>query len=409
VLKLHELQESRANKVAQLRSLITNAEGEGRDLSEGERSQFDALKSEIAGAEQRIARAATVAEMERLADAAPVAGQRHGAPDLSDYCVTRAIRGAANGKLDGLEAEMHAELSRGREMRGNVMIPTSVLLGEARSQSLSSAPKGGYLVATNIAATADRFRPSLLVESLGATVLRNLVGDIDLPNLASSGTSYWVNEDGNTTRSDVSFEKVSMTPKTISGEYQLSRRAMIQPNESIEALLRRDLGFLLAQGLDAAAIKSNGSPTQPTGILDSGIEKVATETAFTDTVANLIAALELDNVSGTRALLTNPTVMALARKLKDGEGNGIPLSSTFHNERVEVTTQVPTNIGVGSNKSALICGMFSELFVAYFSGVDILANPYHSDVASKGGLLLHAFLDCDVAVRHPIAFAYAEI
>lgn len=36
-------------------------------------------------------------------------------------------------------------------------------------------------------------------------------------------------------------------------------------------------------------------------------------------------------------------------------------------------------------------------------------NPYHSDVASKGGALLHAFLDVDVALRHPEAFAYAEI
>ena len=52
---------------------------------------------------------------------------------------------------------------------------------------------------------------------------------------------------------------------------------------------------------------------------------------------------------------------------------------------------------------------WSELVIGYWSAVDILANPYHSDVASKGGVLLHAFLDADVAVRHPEAFAYAEI
>jgi len=202
-----------------------------------------------------------------------------------------------------------------------------------------------------------------------------------------------------------------MGPKTITAEYEMSRRLMLQSNESIEQLLRRDLGFLLAQGLDKAAIKSptGATPIEPTGILDSGIEKVATAAALSDTAADLIAALELDDVTGTRAFLTNPTVAAVARKIKDGQGLKIPLASIFHDQRVEITTQVPTNIGSSANKSALIYGQWSELIVGYWSGVDILVNPYHSDVASKGGALLHAFLDCDTAVRHPVAFAYSEI
>ncbi|MNY77940.1 hypothetical protein D3C86_2180050 [compost metagenome] len=70
---------------------------------------------------------------------------------------------------------------------------------------------------------------------------------------------------------------------------------------------------------------------------------------------------------------------------------------------------MPANIGTGSDKSALIYGLWSELVVGYWSAVDILINPYHPDVASNGGALLHAFLDADVAVRHPEAFRYAEI
>ncbi len=58
---------------------------------------------------------------------------------------------------------------------------------------------------------------------------------------------------------------------------------------------------------------------------------------------------------------------------------------------------------------ALMYGVWSELYLGYWSAVDILINPYHPDVASNGGALLHAFLDADVAVRHPKAFAYAEM
>jgi HK97 family phage major capsid protein len=405
-MRLSDLLEKKSLLVSEMRSLADKPE-----FSDTEQTRFDSLKGEVTTLESRISNLQTLQAFERAADASPIDGGRGVHSDLSRYSLARAIRSAGSGKLDGLEGEMHAELSRGREMRGNIMVPTAVLLGgESRSQAVLPATAGGYTVATNLASVADRIdRPALKVESMGATVLRNLTGDLDLPNLAASGTSHWIGEDQNTTRSDAEFEKVSMSPRTISGEYQLSRRLMIQSNESIEALLRRDLGFLLAQGLDAAAIKSSGSPSQPEGLLGAGITKVNTASTLTDTVADLIAALELDDVTGTRAFLTNPYVMSLARKVKDGESRPIPFAQIFHGERVESSTQVPNNIGSGNNKSALLCGIWSELTVGYWSGVDILANPYHSDVASKGGLLLHAFLDCDVAVRHPGAFKYSEI
>ncbi len=408
-MRLSDLQESRGVMVAEIRSLIEKADTEKRDLSDNERARFDALKNEISGLDDRITRAQTVADLERIANASPITGERSGHPDLSRYSLARAIRSASNGKLDGLEGEISAALSKGREARG-VMVPTSILLGEARSQTVGDTTKGGYLVKTELGSVADRIdRPALRVESMGATVLRNLVGDLDLPNLAASGSVSWVGEDSNATRTDAEFEKVSMSPKTVAGEYQLSRRLLIQSNESIEALLRRDLGFLLAQALDAAAIQSSGAPSQPEGLLGSGLTKVTTAATLTDTVADLIAALELDDVTGTRAFLTNPYVMSLARKVKDGEARPIPFAQIFHGERVESSTQVPNNIGSGNNKSALICGLWDQLVVGYWSGVDILANPFHSDVASKGGLLLHAFLDADVAVRHVGAFKYSEI
>jgi HK97 family phage major capsid protein len=114
-------------------------------------------------------------------------------------------------------------------------------------------------------------------------------------------------------------------------------------------------------------------------------------------------------VTGTAAFLTNPTVMKAARKKKDADGHVLTLAEQFHNQRVEVSTQVPNNIGATTNKSALIYGQWGELYIGYWSAVDILINPYHPDVASNGGALLHAFLDADVAVRHKEAFAFAEV
>lgn len=404
--KLPDLKEQRGLKVAEMRGIIQTAETAGRDMTPEETTRFDALKTEAGALETRIVRAEAVAELERRADAAPVTGEL--SRETRAYSLSKALQESQAGRLTGREAEVHAELSRGRETRG-VMVPVNVLLGETRAQTVGNDPSGGYLVGTQLAAMADRFRPALKTEAMGATILRGLTGFLDLPNLASSGSAAWVGEDQNATRTSASFEKISMGPRCVSAEYKVSRRLLLQTGQAIEEILRRDLGFLPAQALDLAAINGAGV-LDPAGILQTaGVEKVTTETALGDTAANLIAGLELDDVSGSRAFLTNPTVAQVARKLKDGDGHFMPLTETFHGERVEITTQVPTNIGVGLNKSALIFGQWAELVIAYWSGVDILLNPYHSDVASSGGALIHAFLDCDVAVRHPKAFAYAEI
>lgn len=410
--KLIELREKRASKVAEMRTLHAKEK-----LEDGEEQRFKTLENEVTDIDGQIAREERMAAFEREEQRGENISGGEFDRELRNYSLAAAISGALNGRLTGREAEIDQELKRGRESRSgasgiHLAVPSEILLGgiEQRSQTVGTPSAGGYTVATNVAAVADRMRPALKVESMGATVLRGLTGFLDLPNLAASGTAKWVAENGNAERSAVTFEKVSMAPKTVTAEYRLSRRLMLQSNTAIEDLLRRDLGFLLAQALDLAAINGSGVAPEPLGILNTpGVAKVTTETAFSDTTANLLAELELDDVTGTTGFLTNPVVMKAIRKMKDGDEHVISASELFHNSRVEVSTQVPADIGTEEDKSALIYGQWSELYLGYWSAVDILINPYHPDVASNGGALLHAFLDADVAVRHPKAFAYAEI
>ncbi|WP_163001192.1 phage major capsid protein [Pannonibacter phragmitetus] len=409
--KLIELREKRAAKLAEMRNLHAKDK-----LEANEEQRFTALETEVSEIDGQIAREERMAAFEREEQRGETVTGGEFGRELRNYSLSAAINGALSGRLTGREAEIDQELKRGREGRSgasgiHLAVPSEILLGmEQRSQTVGTGPAGGYTVATNVAAVADRFRPALKVEALGATVLRGLTGFFDLPNLAASGTASWVNENGNATRSAATFEKVSMAPKTVTGEYRLSRRLMLQSGAAIEDILRRDLGFILAQGLDLAALNGEGANNQPLGILQTpGVAKVTTEADFSDTTANLIAELELDDVTGTAAFLTNPTVMKAVRKIKDGQGHILPVAELFHNGRVETSSQVPADIGASNDKSALIYGQWGELYLGYWSAVDILINPYHPDVASNGGALLHAFLDADVAARHPEAFAYAEI
>jgi len=55
----------------------------------------------------------------------------------------------------------------------------------------------------------------------------------------------------------------------------------------------------------------------------------------------------------------------------------------------------------------VIFGYWSQLLVGYWSGVDILVNPYETTAYAKGRVLVRAMRDTDVAVRHPTSFVYA--
>jgi HK97 family phage major capsid protein len=410
--RLNELREQRAAKVAEMEGIHAKEALEGN-----EEARFRALETEVRSLNEGIRRAETMAEFERYeAQGETVDGELR--RELRNFSLAKAARESMTGKLTGLEAEVHTDLARGREVRG-VMVPTEIILGSVETRAVTTttplAGPGGNLVRTDLAAMTDRRRPALKVESLGATVLRGLTGNLDLPRLAGSGTAHWIAEHDAPTRSDAKFEKKAMGPKTVSGEYELSRRMVLQSNEAIESVLRADLGFILAQALDFAAIKGGGS-NQPVGILsDSDVAQLVDGLIGSDLTADLIAALEMDDVTGTRAFLTNPAVIARARKLKDGDGLPIPVGTTFHGERVEATTQAPittpavTGASPEPAKYPLIYGEWASLYVGYWSGVDILVNPYHADVASKGGVLLHAFLDADVVVRHDEAFRWAEV
>jgi HK97 family phage major capsid protein len=406
---VRDLKESRGLKIAEMRQLTEKAQTENRDLSGEERKRFDALDGEVRSQNSRLSDAEKLAEFERLeARGETVSNDPVARRSLEDYSLSKALNESRSGGMTGLEAEWHQELAKDRaEVRG-VMVPTQIILG-GENRALTTTGTSSNLIATQLGSMTDRRRAALKTESMGATVLRGLSGNLDLPRLTGSGTSGWVSEHTNANRSDASFDKKSMGPKTVTAEYEVSRRMLLQSNTALEPILRGDLAYLLAQALDGAALRGGGAD-EPTGILaDVAVQTIAGGAFASDIAADLIGALQTDNVTGTAGFLTNTTVMNTARKIKDADGRIIPLSELFHNERVESTTQVPGDIGVGSDKNALIDGEWASLYIGYWSGIDLLMNPYHSDVASKGGAILHAFLDADVVVRHPEGFRYAEI
>lgn len=345
---------------------------------------------------------------------------------LADYSLARALAGAAGLGVDwGRERELGAEIARrsGRQFQG-IAVPMSVFRQPVRgaagerilTTTLPGGAAGGNLIETTLDDTQfiDLLRRALVIRNLGATVLSNLRGNLDIPRQTATATGAWVAENATITASDPGFGKVSLTPKHCGAITELSRNMLLQTSMDVEQLIRKDLAALLAETLDIAAVSGTGASNQPRGILNtSGIGSVAMGTngaALTfDAVADLLGAVADVNAElGALSYLTNTRVRRAAAKLKDSQNRPLGMDSVFQSMPRAFSNVVPNTLTKGTSTgvcSALIYGNWADLMVGYWSELDVLVNPFESTAYAKGNVQVRAMLTADIAVRNAASFA----
>ncbi|WCT77511.1 phage major capsid protein [Novosphingobium humi] len=413
-MKTSDLLEQRAAIVDRMNAAHTADDG----------AAFDTAETELRALDGKIERAKKIEQAERTEAGTVLSGD----PKLSGELHKRfslvramAMQAGIGGHDFGFEREVQPELLKraGKPTAEGVLCPLEIFLERRASLSTTnpSGATGANLIATELHGEYyfDRLRAALKVQSLGATVLSGLVGNIDIPGLKDSVSTGWVAEDTALNGSVPGFRKVSMTPKHAGGITEISRNMLQQSSVDVENLIRSDFAYMLAALVDAAAINGSGSGSEPRGILNtSGIGSVAMGTngaALTaDATRDLIGKVDIADAPNTsRAFLTNNKVKVATSKIKDGQGNymGFGPEGVFAGERTEFSSQVPSDLtkGTGTSLSALIYGNWADLLIGYWSAFDLLVNPYESTAYAKGNVSVRAMLTCDIAVRYAESFA----
>jgi len=316
-----------------------------------------------------------------------------------NYLANPADRSAREAAGFEIEASEAAAQKLGRQSRG-ITIPQDVL---RRDLNVGTASAGGNLVATELDAGSfiELLRNASALDQAGATVLTGLTGNVAIPRQSGAGTAYWVAESGAPSESQQTIDQVSLTPKTVAAYVDYSRRLMIQSSIDVENMVRADLATVLALKIDLAGLYGTGSNSEPLGLkLTTG---VGTEsfTAATPTFTEVVA-LESD-IATANALLGSPVYLmnaamrgGLKTKAKDA-GSGL-----FVMEGGEVNGYQ----GILSNQVAsndLWFGNFADLIIGYFSGLDLMVDPYTN--STSGTVRVVAMQDVDIAVRHPQSFS----
>jgi HK97 family phage major capsid protein len=428
-MKLHELQEARAAAVAEMRAINDKAETEKRDLTADEDTKFVTLKNTIADLDKKIGRAQALADAERSAPAIVHGRLGDGAFEerARDFSIVKAIRAAlprdvGGGGVDaGFEHEISQEVARrsGRTFEG-IAVPDQVFLQEKRTLLVGSTAADLVPNVHRSDLFIDRLRSALVTERLGATILDGLIGTVDIPRQTGSSSGQWVGEDGSLTETDPGFDDVTLAPKTVGAMTSYSRRTLLNASPSIEQIVRNDLAAIVARAIDNKAMLGDGSSNTPTGIVETdGVTEITAATISWDKVLEFIAAVEgADAAVGSLGWALNAYAVKKLRsttKVADDGSAGFLMEAPgmLAGYMSAVTSALPGAPDTeGSpptpNPATVIYGDWSSLLIGYWSGVDILVNPYEATAYAKGRVMVRAMRDVDVQVRHPESFAFAD-
>lgn len=422
---LKRLREERAAGLAEMKKIVATAEGEKRELSADERTEFDRLNTEAETRAADITRIEKAANLE--AELAKRNGNRPGREatddpetrdgfsekDLAGYSLLRAISLRANNMpLDGLEREISDELAlrSGKKPQG-FYFPTQVALSTRALDTTNGAGGINKTVATTF---IELLRDRTLLNTLGASMIGGLVGDFTIPKQTGGATAYWLAEGNAPTGSNATLGQVGFSPRTVGAYTDISRKFVNQTALDAEAFVRNDLATVLAIAIDKAGLAGSGAGNEPTGILNDGAVP-AVAIGANGGAATFAKMVELETAVATAnadmgrlAYVTNAKVRGALKTKDKGTDTGKFVwndDNTVNGYAAHATNLIPSNLtkGSGTNLSAAIFGNWADLVIAMWGGLDILVDPYTG--SSSGTVRITALQDVDVKLRQSASFA----
>ena len=271
---------------------------------------------------------------------------------------------------------------------------------------------GGVLVPSNMAREViELWRPQSVVRRLGARSLPLSNGNITLPRLKGGAVVGYIGSDTDIPTTGQTFDNLKLSSKQLAGLVPISNDLLaysgISPN--VDKLVVDDLTAAMSSREDKAFIRDDGSLETPKGLLAwalSGFKFVASDGATLQKVETdlnkLILALENVNANmGAPGWIMSPRSFRFLEGLRDGNGNKVYPEMKDGNLKgypVGKTTQVPNNLGAGSNASEIYFVDFNDCFI----GEDeTLLIDYSKEASYKdeGGNMVSAFQRNQTLVR----------
>ena len=308
------------------------------------------------------------------------------------FSIIRFLNGAMPGAtLDGLEAEMAQEGAKELQRSGiapkGLVIPAAVFTRGASGQNAGTNADGGNLVITG-QHYVDEVSERLTVFKMGATVLTDLVGNVDLPSVGGV-TFAFVNEGVSTaTTKKATVAKATLSPKGIRGHMAVTRDLLAQSSPNVEQILKDRIVAAEAACIDKAALAAIVADASSAGTSFSFANLVAMETAINAANAN----------RGKMGYILPAADWGLAKVT--AKASGFPAmilepGDIINGYKADFSNQFAADTPVFGN--------FEDLFIGRWGGVETLVDPF--TMADTGEIKLQLFSYADVKVALAKSFS----
>tara|TARA_Y100000592_G_scaffold70966_1_gene110453 strand:- start:3354 stop:5210 length:1857 start_codon:yes stop_codon:yes gene_type:complete len=405
-MNLKELKELRGKFYNEHVSMIENAEGEGRELTNEEETRADYLEGEIERLDNKIKRRNAHEEM--IARTASMSGVGVSETKEIDkinrsFSLSRAVHAISVGQgLSGAEAEWAQEArndmqSRGMQMTGQIGIPERALYraGGADDFQAGSGDGSGF-VSTQVPGVIEALRAAPLIETVGATTIHGATGNIQFPRVSKKAAGFYATEvqDMSTAgKSTMEMDEVTLSPNRYTNSTIFSKMLVTQGGPAVDALIANELmaGVNEKIDIDAFAKTTTVNNTALGGAL---------------TAANLFE-LEKDVLAAGGDFanckwVMSPTGWKVSRDLATVASiDAFWVGSQFDGFDAIAT---PNLLDSAADKGQIVFGDFAKGIVyCTFGALDLLVDPYSN--AATNQIALHVTKFADTEVRQGDALA----
>jgi HK97 family phage major capsid protein len=419
--RIQQLRARRTAGLEDMEKLIGASAAESRDLTADETAKLDGLK---AADDKFAAEIATLEDLERrkAAAAKPIAALPGAVPSPA----LPAQPKAADQK--GLK---FARQFRCLAAAGGVPFVAAQIAeswgdsGLFANQNIATGSAGGFLVEEDVASEViELLRPASVVMSLNPIVVPMPSGNMTMNRRATGSSAAYIGEQQAAPSTGVTFGQVKLSAKKLAALIPISNDLLRSSGTAIDQIVRDDLVASLAQRGDLAFIRGAGTEFSPKGLR---FQTLGTSFATTHVLAqsgSTVAAVKSD-LARLELALTNadipmlrpgwlmaPRTESFLKNLTDANNNTVfpeMERGQLRSKPYRITTQIPVNLGGGTNESELYLADFAQVVVGEHMGIEVAmsteaayidANSTMQAAFSRDETLMRAIQQHDIGMRH---------
>jgi len=285
---------------------------------------------------------------------------------------------------------------------------------ETRAMSIGTPGAGGYLVPAPLSARIiDKARANAAVLKASATVIPMGSNSLKIARIAGDPTAAWKVENAASTASDLTFESVEFTARTLVAIGKMS--VELAEDAEVEDTVENAIAASLSLELDRAALRGSGTAPEPRGI------RFQTGVTIQSMGANGAALTNYDNISTAvqsirelnhepNALIAAPRSIGALDRLKDTTNQPLRPPPSVEELRFYSSAQVPINLTQGTSNitSEIYVADFEQLLIGLRTQLTVEVSRQAGDATSSAfsnlQVWVRAYLRADIQLADPKGF-----